>query len=331
MPKFSLPGVVLLLGSGVIAAGFLTAFASTVQATPGGDCEAPYGPGKASSLVSIVGQDSAEPGVTFPTPLKTTGRELSVITQGVGQPAYEGMYVDFDVNVFLGESLEYLTGSSYDPLNPIRREIVSDGTDVFSAVLECATPGSRLAITTTVEDLFGTIDEDEFLQNNSTLVAVVDVRNTYSRQATGSTRLPQSGLPTVVTTPEGVHGLSFPNAPIPTELRVSVLKQGTGEALRPGAFVTAHFTGYVWNTREVFAATFDRGVPLSLILVDQTRAPEGVGVIPGLAQALTGQTVGSRVLVSIPPSLGYQPGQAPFGVPDGATLVYVFDILGVTQ
>jgi peptidylprolyl isomerase len=331
MPKFSLPGLVLLLGSGVIAAGFLTAVATNIQATPSGPCEAPYQPGKASSLVSLVEQDNGEPGVSFPTPLKTTGREISVITAGAGQPAYASTYVDFDVNIFLGQNLEYLTGSSYDPQNPIRRVIAPEDTDFFGVILECATPGSVLAVTTTVEDLFGTIEEDEFIQNGSTIVALIDVHNTYPTQAHGSARLPQSGLPTVVTTTEGVHGLSFPNAPIPTELRVSVLKQGTGEALREGAFVTAHFTGVVWNTREVFVSSFDRGVPLSLSLYDQTTNPSGVGVIPGLAQALIGQTVGSQVLVSVPPALGYQPGQTPFGVPEGATLLYVFDILGVTQ
>jgi len=38
--------------------------------------------------------------------------------------------------------------------------------------------------------------------------------------------------------------------------------------------------------------------------------------------------VGSQVLISIPQELGDTAGQAPFGRPDGATLVYVFDILG---
>ncbi|MFT6973529.1 MAG: FKBP-type peptidyl-prolyl cis-trans isomerase, partial [Pontimonas sp.] len=47
--------------------------------------------------------------------------------------------------------------------------------------------------------------------------------------------------------------------------------------------------------------------------------------------ALIGQTVGSQVLVSVPPTEGYSPGTAPSGVPPGATLVYVFDILGVTN
>jgi peptidylprolyl isomerase len=41
--------------------------------------------------------------------------------------------------------------------------------------------------------------------------------------------------------------------------------------------------------------------------------------------------VGSQVLVSIPPSLGYPEGSTPPGVPSEATLVYVLDILGVNN
>jgi hypothetical protein len=327
MPKFSFAGLVLALGSVIIAAGFLTGLVTT-QSTPDGPCQSPYSAGKASALVSIVAADDGEPGVTFPTPLRTTGRELSVLEQGSGMPAYAGTYVDFDVTVFLGENLEYLTGSSFDPQNPIRREIEDESGDFFGGVLECQEPGTRLAVTTTVEDIFGPIQDDEFLQNSSTVVAIIDVHQTYPMKAEGRNRLPQSGLPTVVTTQEGVHGLSFPNAPIPTELRVSVLKQGMGPAISEGDFVTAHFTGAVWNTREIFVTSFDRGIPLSLSVINQSTAPDGVGVIPGLAQALIGQTVGSQVLISIPPELGYPAGQAPFGVPEGATLIYVFDILG---
>jgi peptidylprolyl isomerase len=187
-------------------------------------------------------------------------------------------------------------------------------------------------ITAPVESIFGAIDEDDYLQNTSTVVVLVDVYQTFLPKADGPSRLPQSGMPTVTQTDEGVHGLSFPNAPIPEELRVSVLKQGSGPAIEDGDFVTAHFTGAVWNTREVFIRSFDQGIPLSLIATDIRALGGGQeGVIPGISEALIGQTVGSQVLVSIPPDLGYPQGQAPPGVPDNATLVYVFDILGVSN
>lgn len=330
MPQLSLSGLVLAVGGVVIAASFLTGFAYSATA-PSGPCESPYTSGKASSLVSAVELDNGQPVANFPTPLRTTGRELSVILEGEGYPAYPHSYLDFDASVFVGSDQEFLTGSSWDPLKPIRREINPEGDDFFGALLECQLPGSRIAITTTVEDIFGPIQEDDTIQNSSTVVILVDVHQTYPRQAGGSDRLPQSGLPTVVVTPEGVHGLSFPNAPIPADLRVSVLKQGTGPAISEGDLVTTHFTAAVWNTRQIFVTSFERELPLSFNVTDVETAASGVGIIEGLSQGLVGQTVGSRVLISVPPDLGYAPGTAPVGVPDGATLVYVFDILGVTQ
>jgi peptidylprolyl isomerase len=107
-----------------------------------------------------------------------------------------------------------------------------------------------------------------------------------------------------------------------------VLKQGAGQAIKEGDFITAHLTGLTWDLRQVFLSSFDNGSPVSFVATDSTNTTDGQGVIPGLAQAIVGQTVGSQVLVSVPPALGYPVGQAPVGVPDNATLVYVFDILG---
>jgi peptidylprolyl isomerase len=281
--------------------------------------------------VEVTNSEESTPQASFPTPLKTTGRELSVVQAGEGEPARATGFVDFDLNIFLGATGEYVTGSDYQPGNPVRRVIDSSSEDFFSGLLECQQPGSQVVVTTTVEDVFGPVEGDAVITNESTIVLVVDVHQTYPNKADGSSRLPQSGMPTVVQTDEGVHGLSFPNAPIPTELRVSVLKQGDGVAIKEGDFVTTHFTAAVWNTREIFNTSFEQGIPLSLVARDSFTSGEGVGVIPGLAQALIGQTVGSQVLVSIPPSLGYPAGQAPAGVPDGSTLVYVFDILGISK
>lgn len=325
MAKFSLAptavGASVVLVVGVIAIG------SVALANPS-DCELTYQPGKASSLVTT--QPSEEGGVTasFPTPLRTTGREMSVIIPGEGAPAEVGGALDFDVSAFLGSTGEFITATSYQPRNPSRRVIDPESDDFIASTLECAKPGSTLVATTTIEDLFGPIPEDDLVKNDSTVVVVIDVHNTYPSKAQGSSRLPQSGMPTVVLSPEGVHGVSFPNSPAPTELRVSVLKQGAGQAIRDGDFVTAHVTGLTWNIQKVFISSFDNGSPLSLVATDITQTSDGQGVIPGLAQALIGQTVGSQVLVSVPPLLGYPAGQAPPGVPDNATLVYVFDILG---
>lgn len=311
--------VVLVLGAGVLAG-----VVSTLP-TP---CDKALEPGRASILVTPETTAAGTVLASFPTPLKTTGRELSVVTPGSGEAAFAQGFVDFDVSIFFGSDGSFLTASNYDPGNPVRRAVATGSEDFFADVLQCALEGSQLVITTTVDDVFGTIQEDGLLQNDATVVLVIDVHQTFPQKAIGNARLPQSGLPTIVQTDEGVHGLTFPNAPIPSDLRVSVLKQGAGPAVVEGDFVTAHFTGAVWETQQIFTTSFERGIPLSLVAQDITASFDGLGVIPGVAQALIGQAVGSQILVSVPPELGYPVGGAPPGVGDGQTLIYIFDILG---
>jgi peptidylprolyl isomerase len=82
--------------------------------------------------------------------------------------------------------------------------------------------------------------------------------------------------------------------------------------------VRVHYTGVVWGEDEPFDSTWD-GEPASLTLD---------AVVPGFAKALEGQTVGSQVLVVVPPAEGYR-DQAQAGIPAGSTLVFVIDILGL--
>jgi len=55
-------------------------------------------------------------------------------------------------------------------------------------------------------------------------------------------------------------------------------------------------------------------------------------VIPGWDTGLAGQTVGSRVMLVIPPKDGYgKAGASQAGINGTDTLVYVVDILGAFQ
>ena len=81
-----------------------------------------------------------------------------------------------------------------------------------------------------------------------------------------------------------------------------------------------HYTGLTWADRTVFDTTWDaepKSIDLSTML-------------PGFAEAITGQTVGSQVLVVIPPDQGYG-DQAQGQIPADSTLVFVVDILGIDQ
>ncbi|MDD7466110.1 MAG: FKBP-type peptidyl-prolyl cis-trans isomerase [Actinomycetaceae bacterium] len=115
--------------------------------------------------------------------------------------------------------------------------------------------------------------------------------------------------------------LTFPeNTEAPRGLKVAVLHEGNGSAVVAGQEVEVNYHGQIWNG-QIFDSSYYRGQP--------ARFPIGVGmVIQGWDQALVGKTVGSRILMSVPPMKGYGPNGNPrAGISGTDTLVFVVDIL----
>ena len=324
LPSFLTLGVAGFMVLGVAAS-------ATVIATHQPDtCEIPVTVTTAASLVSVTDStETATPDTFFPTPLKTTGIERLSVDEGNGQPALDGSAVDFQVSVFFGATNEFVTSSSYDSAEPVRRVIDSESEDFFSRELRCVTTGERVVFTSTIEDVFGPIPEDEIVQNTSTVVLVVDIQQAYIPRPVGRASLPQRGLPQVLDHPEGFHGVSFPMAPPPADLAVQTVIQGDGAPVSDGDRVVVQYTGVVWQTQSVFSSSFEQSFPVTLTVADGSLEGATAGVINGVYEALVGARVGSRVLSVIPPEFGYPAGSQPPGVPEGATLVYVFDILGI--
>jgi peptidylprolyl isomerase len=133
-------------------------------------------------------------------------------------------------------------------------------------------------------------------------------------------------MPAVTSAPDGRPGIAVPNTAPPADLRISTLIKGDGDVVSEGQTVVAHYLGVIWGG-SVFDSTWENNSPANLVaqsFIDNA----GVGVVPGFAAALVGQTVGSRVLVSIPPSEGYPAGQGPPSIPANSTMIFVIDILG---
>jgi peptidylprolyl isomerase len=156
------------------------------------------------------------------------------------------------------------------------------------------------------------LDEDDGVP----VVLVVDVLPT---QAFGSPVQPVEGLPTVRAGDHGAPRVSVPakKAP-PSDLEVAPLVRGTGRQVRIGHVLTVRFTAVRWSNGKVFDTTWSQGALPQTVTI-------GVGqLIEGWDQGLLEQTVGSRVLLVVPPHLGY--GGTSSDLAD-ETLVYVVDIL----
>jgi FKBP-type peptidyl-prolyl cis-trans isomerase len=105
-------------------------------------------------------------------------------------------------------------------------------------------------------------------------------------------------------------------------LQVRTLVKGDGAAVGKGQLLVLQYAGYFWRDGKVFNSSWSEGHPFGVMI--------GTGqVMKGWDQALVGQRVGSRLLLVVPPSLGYGPkGLAQFGIRGNDTLVFVVDLLG---
>lgn len=303
----------------------------TACTTPGFSeaCTPAVPPGEAAGYVETSGAFGSPPDVSFPTPLRTDSTQQAVIDAGEGSAIAPGQIVDFQVSIFNGVDGELLTQSAYDSESaPVRRTAGSD-TDVFADVVQCAQVGSRIAATGTIGDVFGSgaLDPALGFRDGDAVVVVLDVEAAYLSQAEGLPQLGRTGVPAVVTTPDGVPGVTIPNEGPPSELVIHTLTLGQGASVAENDRVVLHYTGVLWNTQRVFDSSWDRGAASTFTATSFENDPNGI--VPGLAEGLIGQTVGSQVVVVIPPEFGYPQGQAPASVPDGSTMVFVVDILGI--
>ena len=103
-----------------------------------------------------------------------------------------------------------------------------------------------------------------------------------------------------------------------TETRV--VKKGTGEEIASGDSVKVNYVAVNGRTGKQFDNSFTSKSPLTITLNDTS-------TLKGFLKGLTGQKVGSRVLVSIPPKDGFGQAQTQLGIKADDTLVFLFDIV----
>ncbi len=311
--------------SALAVASVLTAVTLT-SCTAAEECAPTIATDGVASVVTATGALGTMPTLDFPQPVVAEAPSLHTLTAGTGDTVRFGDYVDFEAVAVFGADGSPMTSTAYYADQHERLSISAEGSLVAQS-FHCQTVGSRVVLVGSVLDIFGDLSANG-LDNDATVVVALDVLARYSHKAEGAAQPAQDGMPAVVSAPNGEPGITLPKTAAPTELRVSTLIQGEGDVVAEGDTIVAHYTGLLWDTGIVFDSSWDRDKPANLVAQDFT-THDGAGVVPGFAQAVVGQTVGSRVLVVIPPALGYPEGSSPQSIPFGSTMVFVVDILGI--
>lgn len=101
------------------------------------------------------------------------------------------------------------------------------------------------------------------------------------------------------------------------------LVEGTGEVVKSGATVTAHYTGAIAADGTIFQSSHDSGQPIPFSLDS---------VIKGWTEGVPGMKVGGKRRLVIPAEMAYGANPpAGSGIPANAALVFDIEVTAVEQ
>lgn len=259
--------------------------------------------GTVSDGIVVAGEVGTPASVTFAGPLAIAATERTVVVEGDGEPVDGASLVDYAATVFDAGTGALVRAQGYDGEAglPIPAAAVAP-------FLGCATVGSRLVVAVPATD------------QEAASVWVLDVLGASTARASGAEQDPVDGMPAVDLSENGAPTVTIPDAEPPTETEVAVLKKGDGDVVEAGDTVMLHHTGVRWSDGSVFDSSWAAGAPVTLVTTE---------AVPGYQQALEGQTIGSQVLVVIPPRFAYGEGEINDEDLTGETVVFVADLLDV--
>lgn len=227
--------------------------------------------------------------------------------------------------------LTFVNGSTGEPAISTYDEgqapIEVTAAQIFPSLSEALvgqSAGTRLVVASTGEDAYGPDGSPQIgIAAGDPVIIVADVLSTDPSdvlEAPEGEELDVPGAAPVIE--EGDAGpTSFEvSGRKPRELQVYTLIEGEGPEIENPSRVTANYMGEVWGADEPFDSSFERGEPSTFSV--------GLSVIEGWSQGLEGVAEGSRVMLVIPPALGYG-AEGTGDIPAGSTLVFVIDVLGV--
>jgi FKBP-type peptidyl-prolyl cis-trans isomerase len=287
-----------------------------------------------NGAVKVTGTFDKTPKVTIPHQDPSTNLVYSTAIKGTGAKLVSGDYTLANVTIYKWSGTKstlldstYSTGAQLIPGDL--------GLPGLVTALSNATLGSRIIAILPPKYGYGSSGNSEIgVTGSDTLVWVIDLLQQFSPDAAATgTRVSQGGgtLPTVSFPLIGdAPTVTIPKNAPPSKLSVTTLIKGNGPKLALGDTVVAQYVGVNWRTGKVFSQSWASSAesasqPFSFELGGQ--------VITGWNDGLPGVTAGSRVMLVIPPALGYGPegGQASAGIKKNDTLVFVIDIVGVQK
>lgn len=257
------------------------------------------------------------PKVTFKAPFRIDKTQTKVLVPSNGPVVRDTTSVQVDY-----DGVDARTGKTFDSSFTTGRTPVafplSGVIPGFRKGLIGQKMGSRVLIAMTGPDGYDSSggNAQGGINVGDTLLFVVDITQATLAAPNGTAVAAVPGLPTV-SAGTGTPTVTIPKSTPPSKLTAQPILKGGGSKVVAGDTVTLHYSWLTWSDGKVIESDYGKAaedVPLA-------------NQVKGFSQGLVGQTVGSRVLLVVPPSLGYPNGNASPKINKNETLVFVVDIL----
>lgn len=263
--------------------------------------------------VTATGKLGEKPTISFNTPMTVSDGSYVVLQKGDGETIEEGDRVcaqGIALNVKDGTELM----DTWTKNTPDCSLVVSSSK--LSSTYYDQIKGAK--INTTIG--FGVNDNDS--SGYSYILAMTFVSKSKDlEKATGEeVKDVPANLPKVTRAKDGKPSIDMNGQGSVDSLVTQTLIKGSGKTLTDSDTAVVKYTGWLTNGKQ-FDSSWDKNTTF-----DADLSASGQ-IISGWKQGLIGQTVGSQVLLVIPPDLGYGADGSGDTIPGNSTLVFVIDIL----
>ncbi|MGI8521946.1 MAG: FKBP-type peptidyl-prolyl cis-trans isomerase [Nocardioides sp.] len=271
--------------------------------------------------VSFSGKVGQEPKVTFDGQVTDPTQQTKVLVDGTGPVIKTGDQVV--VQQWLGNGYtQKVASDTYADHSPQLVPINGKVNPIFLKAIQGQHLGSRVVISTEADKVYGQVGNPNLqIGNKDVVVIMFDLISTLKDGPDGTAHKAPSWAPTFKKTKGTLSGFGFAGTPQPNgTLRQATLDSGTGPVVTKGQTIWARYLGQVYGAKKPFDENYSK---------DPISSRIGVGaVVKGWDQVLVGKKVGSRVLMALPPKLGYgKAGNSQAGVKGTDTLYFVVEIL----
>jgi peptidylprolyl isomerase len=276
--------------------------------------------------VTVSGDFGKAPTVVWNGQATTDTLASTTLIEGDGETIASGDTVKVDLWIGNGFS----QAQAYSSWKNGKSETIKLTDQVSKGILDAIvghTVGSRVLVVAPPADAFGDQGQASLAIGNSDdvlFVVDIDAKIVVLDGPQGTPQSAPAGTPTLVEkdgTPTGFDFTGLP-ATAPKKFAKAVVIKGDGDVVKKGQAITVNYLGTLWGGKAPFDQSYTAS-PYSKEI--------GVGnFIKGWDNGLVGLTVGSRVILTIPPGLAYGAKGSGDTIPPNSTLVFVVDILSAS-